>query len=151
MDHQIAIAKGRVKQYETELNNLKKKCDRLNNVDHKVKIVQNIADYKQQILDFERENKIAYSQQTKKGLTLASERDTGEADDVATRYTDLLEQMKVIQNKVQKLEGRMIMTAQQLQDIEGKRAAATQKKQELAPNVPKQRKASVDNTDTQPM
>ena len=111
MDHQIAIAKGRVKQYETELNNLKKKCDRLNNVDHKVKIVQNIADYKQQILDFERENKVAYSQQTKKGLTLASERDTGEADDVATRYTDLLEQMKVIQNKVQKLEGRMIMTA----------------------------------------
>ena len=43
-------------------------------------------------------------------------------------------------------------TADQLVAIESKRAAATAKKNELAPNVPKSsRKSSVDNSDTQPM
>lgn len=83
---------------------------------------------------------------------MASERETGETEAVSSKYTDLLEQMKVIQNKVKKLESRMMSTADQLVAIESKRAAATAKKNELAPNVPKSsRKSSVDNSDTQPM
>ena len=45
----------------------------------------------------------------------------------------------------------MVLTGQQLIDIEAKREKATQKKNELAPNVPKSRKNSNAGIDTQPM
>ena len=68
MDQQIKIAEGRVKQYEKEIGNLKKKVSRLNDVDHKVKLMQSIRECKEKIIEFERENKIQHSKQVNKGL-----------------------------------------------------------------------------------